>query len=165
MIINAIDKEILAFLSKHTVIGCSINQIALALHKAYPHINAKVNVLLQERILKKNIIGKSHVCFLNLRNPITRYALAIIETEKARVFLSKHSEIKKTIKQVIKEHTLQTIFALPESVYMVTDETFFHKKIKNVSKSELVQITMKHKDITVLYKPENYYSILKKTQT
>jgi len=76
---NRLDLAILELFLRNTYLSLSINQIAIRLGKTYPNINKKVNELLEEGILNKIVIGRSHLCSLNLENPKTRLLLGILE--------------------------------------------------------------------------------------
>ena len=68
MIGNKLELDIIRIFNRDITALLSINQIAHKLKKAYPHINAKVNDLINEGILNKRQIGRSYLCSVNLDN-------------------------------------------------------------------------------------------------
>ncbi len=78
---NTLENEILRLYTDNLVNLFSINQIAKKLSKKYPYINKKVGMLISSGILKKIVVGRSHLCSLNLDNPKTVLALAMAELE------------------------------------------------------------------------------------
>jgi hypothetical protein len=78
---NTLESEILRLYADNLVNLFSINQIAKKLSRKYPYINKKVGMLISSGILKKIVVGRSHLCSLNLDNPKTVLALAMAELE------------------------------------------------------------------------------------
>jgi hypothetical protein len=60
----------------------TINQLALSTGKAYANVHAAANVLLNENILTREIVGHSHRCRLNLSNDKTLLYIGLAETIK-----------------------------------------------------------------------------------
>jgi hypothetical protein len=61
----------------------TINQIAKRVNKAYPNVYTTTKHLIDLNILRKEIVGKAHLCRLNLDNPTTLLYISLV---KAREF-------------------------------------------------------------------------------
>ena len=57
---NLLEQKIIKVFNKDLSKFYSINSISKALKTSYPHINQKVNNLIKEGIIKKNIFGFMH---------------------------------------------------------------------------------------------------------
>lgn len=62
----------------------SINQIARLLGKKYPFVNKKVTQLIAASVLKKTVVGKSHLCSLNFESQEAVSMLCRLEAEKGQ---------------------------------------------------------------------------------
>jgi hypothetical protein len=76
--------EILSLYDTNLVALFSMNQIAKDLGKPYPFVNRKVNALIDAGILNRTVIGRSHLCSLNLESQETIILMSMIELEKKR---------------------------------------------------------------------------------
>jgi hypothetical protein len=79
-----LEEKIIALYDSNLVNLFSINQIARALNKTYPFVNKKVTELLDRSILKKTVVGKSHLCSLNFENEATIHLLLAHQLQKKR---------------------------------------------------------------------------------
>lgn len=124
---NRLDLAILELFLRNTYLRLSINQIATRLGKTYPNINKKVNELIREGVLSKMVVGRSHLCSLNLENPKTRLLSGLIElsrleSSKARIIKEIQTRLKDLGK--IGEHTFSLLKGRTV-ILCVTDKTPF----------------------------------------
>ncbi|MBN2141934.1 hypothetical protein JW711_01265 [Candidatus Woesearchaeota archaeon] len=93
MVGNALEQNIIGLYSDNPSSAYSINQIATKLGKKYPYINKKVTILIKNRIFKKIVVGRSHLCSLNLSNDETIYLLILNEIHKKKRVVEKNSRL------------------------------------------------------------------------
>ncbi|NOZ81524.1 MAG: winged helix-turn-helix domain-containing protein [DPANN group archaeon] len=108
---NRLDLAILQLFLRNTYLRLSINEIARRLGRQYPNINRKVNELLQEDILLKQVIGRSHLCSLNLDNPRTRLLMGLIELRRLEQEQPKEAKaLRERVRELRRHHPIN--FAL-----------------------------------------------------
>ena len=90
--VNSLEQDIVALYNRDLTASLSINEIARSLKKTYPYIYKKVNSLIQKEILKRTVIGRSHVCTINLQSELAILLLSINEVQKKQ-------DLKKTSKE------------------------------------------------------------------
>jgi hypothetical protein len=78
-----LEQEIIGLFARDITAAYSIHQISKTLGKAYPHINRKVNVLIESGVLGRVVIGRAHLCSINLHSARARNLLAAVEIEWA----------------------------------------------------------------------------------
>jgi hypothetical protein len=93
---NALEQEIIELYVDNPSSLYSINQIAGKLGKTYPYINKKVTSFINNKILNKTIVGRSHLCSLNLKNDETLYLLILSEIKKKQKFPTSRKSIELT---------------------------------------------------------------------
>ncbi|MBN1157670.1 hypothetical protein JXA85_08690 [Candidatus Woesearchaeota archaeon] len=77
-----VELEIIALFDRRRYL--TIHQISRLLNKSYPHIHKKVNEMLDEGVLRRTIIGNSHLCFLDLTNEKAVILLTLNELKKKK---------------------------------------------------------------------------------
>ncbi len=118
----------------------SINQISKKLNKAYPYINRKVGGMIDESILKKVVIGNSHLCSLNLRNEKTTLLLTMNEINKKKKIDSElRADIRECINEIKKKVMLQSVIYLPQpeeqAIFVLSsskDEAYVERATKHL---------------------------------
>ncbi len=78
----------------------TINEISTQLDETYSFVNRVINRLIKENILKKEVIGNSYLCSLNLNNEKTLSYLTLNEIEKKEKFIEKLKNIKTLLNQI-----------------------------------------------------------------
>lgn len=131
--INA-DLDIIGLFLKDISISYSINQIAQELKKPYPFMHQKITDLLKSGILKKTIIGRSHLCSLNLSNE-QALALIILATSRKKEQLLKNlsKENHDQICSLKNDENNRCIFLNDEKIYVLQT----HLKLNNPSLKNL----------------------------
>ena len=177
MIGNTLEQQIIGLYDRDINAAYSINQIAKKLKKKYPYINKKVNMLLQEKILVKVVIGHSHLCSLNLENEQTTVLLTINEIKKKEKLLKKDDWKKKSEKicSCIKNTSIRTVLCSNNNIYFVVgdlkDERAIRKKLRLKNKMKFLtndqfkKLLLTEKTIledhTILYAYEGYYQTIR----
>lgn len=172
---SKVDKDILGLFNRDIARLYSINQIAISLNKAYPHINAKVNSLIRNRILNKMVAGRSYLCSLNLNSCLTVAYLSLLEAEKKNSLEKKHPAVAEELRSVVKDFMVHTIVYHKKSIYFVLDHIYDREAIKKRMRKhrslKLVFLTRQNfikrlleksllRDKTVLYASEKYFEIV-----
>lgn len=67
----------------------TINQLALSSGKPYPNTHATATHLLEEGILRREIVGRGHLCSLNLSNDKTLLYLSLLQARKRDALLKR----------------------------------------------------------------------------
>lgn len=78
------EQELLGLFASDVTAAYSIHQIAQTLEKAYPHINQKVNSLIATGVLRRTVVGRAHLCSIDLQDPLARNLLARRAIERLR---------------------------------------------------------------------------------
>ena len=102
MVGNALEQDILELYSDNPSSLYSINQIATKLGKKYPYINKKVTILIKSQIFRKTVIGRSHLCSLNLKNDETIYLLILNEIRKKKKLLESNPRLREATSYICK---------------------------------------------------------------
>jgi len=79
---NKLELDILGVFREDYTLPRSINQIAGLLKKAYPYIHTKVSELISEGVLNKVVIGRSYLCYPNLKSQKAVCLLSLLELAK-----------------------------------------------------------------------------------
>lgn len=144
----------------------SILQISRLLGRSYPHVYNVVQVLLEDHVLLKLVVGNTHLCTVNL------------DSDKAVILLSLHHLRKR---ESLRKHELSLLTSLKEAkdlfstaflakgrFYVVTEDKKKAKKrfqsltcIDRRECSELFVGQNLNKDALVLLGFEGYYDILR----
>ena len=125
MIIGTVDIEIIELFSQNLMAFYSINQIAKLLKKKYPYVNRRVSYLVKQGILRKRVIGSSHLCSLNLANDKCVMMLGMIEVDKRDSLLKIWPKLQKVSALLGEKKKLRNIYcALVSSrkLIVVVDE-------------------------------------------
>ena len=180
MIGNKLEQEIIGIFSRDISALLSINQISKKLNKAYPYINAKVNLLIKEGVLDKTEIGRSYLCSINLGSAKAIALLSLYEANQKEKYLKK-TNLLPVLDKIRKEFNLYTIFAIEKKLYFVLDHIYDKEAIKNsyklirefspefLSKQDFVNLILQNKAVLsnkiILYSPETYYELLEEMQS
>ena len=62
----------------------SINEIASRLGKKYPYVHKRVKGMISDGLLKVTLMGRSHLCSLDLSHPMVAYLLGFHHLQHAR---------------------------------------------------------------------------------
>lgn len=119
----------------------TINQAAKELNEAYSFVNRVMQRMIKEGLIKKQEIGHSLLCKLNIKNDKTKALMALNEVNKKQEFLEKNKEIKLIAEDILKGIKADSI-------------AIFGSYAKNIqtkgSDIDLFIITEKKADITAL---------------
>ena len=179
MITNKLQQDIISLFDSDFKACYSINRISQHLRKAYPYINKKVNQLIAEGILQQTVIGRSHLCSLNLKNPKTRALLALQEVCKQEAALARNKPMQKTTLslELLKQHTdILTVFVNSHSLVIVLQELSLKKSVENhllslpgfqrtfLDKALFLELVLKERQVLqdhiILYGFEKYYELI-----
>ncbi len=94
MIGNKLEQSIIAVFQENPEETFTINALAKKLKKSYPIIHKKSTYFIDEGVLKKIVIGKSHICFLNYAHEKTSLFMTINELNRQELFLRKNPLLK-----------------------------------------------------------------------
>lgn len=72
----------------------TMNQIAKELDESYSFVNRIIKKMINEDLIKKQKIGHSLLCKLNIKNDKTKALISLNEVNKKQEFLSKNKELK-----------------------------------------------------------------------
>ena len=185
MIGNELEQEIISLYAKDISSLYSINQIAHRLGKKYPYINKKVTHLIENKIFKKTITGRSYLCSLNLDNDETIYLLILneIRQKKAELELSPHlQKVLEYVGKAKKITNLQLVIKSKERIIFVLpkaeDKEQFEKAIiKEVMKEykphtqtqeEFLKELLENKELqekhVILHGYEKYYDYIREIE-
>lgn len=168
---NKLEQEIIQLYDCNLVNLFSINQISKKLNKKYPYINKKVSSLLDMGIMKKIVIGRSHLCSLNLDNEKTRLLLGLneinkklkIKTKEYDEFIEDNEDID--ICSIIKSGK-KTVFILSDLKKRRKIERSFPESII-IEKSEFLDLISEmprvYENHTVIYGYEKFFELIKKS--
>jgi DNA-binding Lrp family transcriptional regulator len=123
--IGDVDVEILELFSQRLLAYYSINQIAKKLGKKYPYVNKRVGYLVELGILRKSVIGSSHLISVNLSSDKCVMLLSMVEVEKRDRAIERQNKLQKVLALLDEEKRLRNIYcALVSSnkLIVVTDE-------------------------------------------
>ncbi len=109
MVGNKLEQEIIEIYNKDIISLYSINQIATLLNKKYSYINKKVTGLIESNILKKSVIGKSHLCSINLDNDEAMFLLILNEIKKKKAATDKNQKLVEVTSQI---HQLKRVMTI-----------------------------------------------------
>ena len=97
-----LELKIVGLLAKDLEKKFTINEIAKNLGEFYSFVHRTVNKLTKDGVLVKNIVGKSHLCSLNLKNEKTSALMQLSEIEKRDEFYSANKELKLILEDFVK---------------------------------------------------------------
>lgn len=173
MVGNLLDQQIINIFNNDLTQFYSINAISKKLNKAYPHINQKVNSLIDEGIIKKTVFGKSFICTIDMNNDLALAYLSIDEINNKAVKQKKMSSALQNKAEIILESgKTKNIIYSKDKLYVIIDKEnlkHFSKIIdKNILflsyeefKSLLIKDSSILKDHIILQSYENYFKIIK----
>lgn len=95
-----LEQDILSLYDKNLKSLYSIHQISKKLNKKYPYINKKVTTLINSQIFRKIVVGRSHLCALNLANEQTRIMLITRQMQKKHQFLEQEQGIRESLENI-----------------------------------------------------------------
>lgn len=93
--------RIIGLLSKKQAL--TINQTAKELNETYSFVNRIIKEMINEGLIKKQKIGHSLLCSLNIKNDKTKALMALNEVDKKQEFLEKNKEIKLIAEEILRE--------------------------------------------------------------
>ena len=175
MIFGDVDIEIVEAFSKNLVAFYSINQIAKLLKKTYPYVNKRVSYLIEQGILKKSVLGSSHLCSLNLANDKCIVLLSLVEIKKRDRFLKRNSKLRGALELLKKETSKRTfhcillnkgkiIFVLEDPLYSIVIQGF---QSTVVGKKEFLDLLLNSdvlQDHVIVHGFEKYFEFVKEIE-
>lgn len=175
MIFGNVDLEIIEAFSKNLVAYYSINQIAKLLKKSYPYVNKRVSYLIKEGILKKSVVGASHLCSLNLTNDKCIVLLTLIEIDKRDRFLKRNAQLKGALGLLNQERSKRTIhcaFLHKGIIYFVLEDPQFSIAIQGfptavAGKKEFLKLLTEGEVLSehvILFGFEKYFEYVKEVE-
>ncbi|MBN1793026.1 hypothetical protein JW826_05070 [Candidatus Woesearchaeota archaeon] len=185
MVGNALEQEIIELYSDNPSSVYSINQIASKLGKKYPYINKKVTILIKNKIFKKIVVGRSHLCSLNLKNDETIYLLILNEIRKKKKEMERSQRLEQASKYLAKAAraaNIPLILKQKNSILFVLDtkeakNEFEKSMVKQalhgheaslMTKEEFLQALKEdktlHEDHTILHGFEKYYEYIREIE-
>ena len=175
MIFGDVDIEIVEVFSKNLVAFYSINQIAKLLKKTYPYVNKRVSYLVDESILKKSVLGSSHLCSLNLANDKCIVLLSLVEIEKRDKFLKRNSKLRKALellKKEISKRTFHCVLLSKDKIIFVLEDPRFSIVIQGfkssvVGKEEFLDLLLNSdvlQDHVIVYGFDRYFEFVKEVE-
>jgi hypothetical protein len=132
MIGNRLEQDIVSVMQDDLSSMYSINEISRRLKKPYPYIHKKSNLLLDEGVLNKTIIGRAHCCHINLTNEKARMLMALNEIRKKEEFIAKeksHIVLFQEVERLILKFNFITIIYYKRSVFFITPEVGQRKNV------------------------------------
>jgi len=134
VIAGELEQEIIGLYNSNICAMYSINQISKKLKKKYPYIHKKVRMLIKEKILLSNVIGRAHLCSLNLENERTVILLTMNELEKRdQLFNEKkglHLFLEK-IKKLSRNETINSVVWYNKRICCIV-ESSYNRKLKRI---------------------------------
>jgi len=173
-----IDTEIISIFAENITEFLSILQIAKKLNKPYSYIHKKINEFLKLEILKKIVLGRAHLCTINLQSEDAVLLLSMYELEKKKSLLKKNNSLEKkmaSLNKIKTEALMLTAIYHENKILILTnnqpDKKKLHNKIKKLlgnfevfTKEEFQQELIKKPTLlynhTLLYQYEKYYEIV-----
>ncbi|MBW2970613.1 hypothetical protein KY320_00470 [Candidatus Woesearchaeota archaeon] len=158
--------------SKDIVAYFSINQIAKLIGKTYPYVNKRVGYLIEEGILKKNVVGASHLCSVNFSNDKAIVLLSLVEIEKRDRFWNTRQELQKAFELIVKDneervfhcvlmHKKQLIFVVDDSKCKVKIEGYDTKCVDKPGFKKLLLEGAILQDHTIISGFERYFEFIR----
>lgn len=184
--ISRLEQEIILALLHNLDKRLSIRQIAGILEKSYPNIYNKTTELIELNLLKKEKIGKSIVCRLNIQNDILRNVLAHIDLLKREKTLKKNTLLSKillAIKLLPPHIPVLTAFSFGSYIGMCLDRPGYKDEIlgllsKSLDYKEMSGIVLFEKNELarfilpeiiskkiILHNPEIYYKLISEVKS
>ncbi|MFC1648668.1 hypothetical protein ACFL1B_04385 [Nanoarchaeota archaeon] len=179
---NNLEQEIIALYNKDITALHSINQIAATLGKAYPYINKKATSLIKSRILNKTVIGRSHLCSINLASDEATWMLILNEI-KARQRAEESdphlTELLSRIQEVSKVVTIYSVVKIGKRLVFVLenidDKAILEKsvsinsyKLECCTKREFLEMLIQDekllKERVILFSYEYFYQCMKEVE-
>ncbi|MBN2053007.1 hypothetical protein JW756_05880 [Candidatus Woesearchaeota archaeon] len=185
MIGNELEQEIISLYSKDISSLYSINQIASKLGKKYPYINKKVSFLIEQKIFKKTVIGRSYLCSLNLESEEAVYLLILNEIRKKESELAKDKGLQSVleyINKIRKTASIRMVLKNRNNIIFVLDgkddQEQFEKAVvkqamqdydvkimtKEIFLKELLESKELQEKHIILYGYEKYYEYLREIE-
>ncbi|MBN2458351.1 hypothetical protein JXB31_04440 [Candidatus Woesearchaeota archaeon] len=170
MIGNKLEQDIVHLYDSNLVNLFSINQISQKLGKRYPYINKKVSMMLKSGIMNRIVVGRSHLCSLNLDNYRTLLLLSMNELNKKKpavagevmAFAEKNSLSTTLLSVVYYKNTL--LFVVDDLRDRRTIQRSFPKAVV-VDKPALLDMLSTDSELfrnhKVLYGFENFFTLLR----
>ena len=167
---ETLEQQIVRLYKKNLVDLYSINQIAKKLSKKYPYINKKVGSLVSSGILKKMVVGRSHLCSLNLENPYTLVALSSAEISLQKKIPS-FETIKKGIDDLKYRISLLIVISYGKKLVFVLESLRDRREVDHIFPGSIVIDRRQFLDLLlddrelyensiVLYGYEKYYELV-----
>ena len=122
-----VEQEILRAYERNLKDVLSINQISKRTKKAYPYVNKKVKLLIEQGILKRKDVGRSCLCTVNLSNKQTVMFLSLNE-------IAKHAQLPPDIINAIETIEKKRMI---HNIYCITYDPAAEKLLITTESDEL----------------------------
>ncbi|OGI14776.1 hypothetical protein A3K63_02785 [Candidatus Micrarchaeota archaeon RBG_16_49_10] len=96
-----LDLKIIDFLAKNPGKEFTINEVSRGLNEYYSQIHKAIDKQVKSGVITKKVVGKSHLCSLNLGNEKALALLQLAEIEKMEELYSKDKELKLILEDFI----------------------------------------------------------------
>ncbi len=121
MLGTSLEHDIISLYAPNVKSLFSINQISLKLNKKYPYINKKVTSLIHANIFRRTVIGRSHLCSLNLGSEHTRLLLCAYQMQRRKDFIAETGIDIHVFKEVAQfPHAIVAVDA-EKTIYIITE--------------------------------------------
>ncbi|MBR9675589.1 hypothetical protein GOV05_01120 [Candidatus Woesearchaeota archaeon] len=176
MVGNRLEQEIIRVFNSDILTQHSILSISKKLGKAYPHINQKINSLISQEVIRKEVRGKSYLCSLNLQSELAIALLSIDEINKKKEQTKRiPRKILDLVNLLLSTKKTKNIIYSNTNLYIITEEdtkkVFSKKKTKNAFfltnqefKEEIFSDLSIIKNALILQSYEDYFSLLKEEE-
>lgn len=160
MIFGNVDIEIVELFSENLVASFSINQISKLIKKKYAYVNKRVSHLLKLGILRKRVVGSSHLCSLDLHNEKTVVLLTLVSIEKRDKFLKRRKQVQIQLEK-IKQNRKEILCAVAnkDRTIVVADRDQDIKGIEYMSRSDFLNFLLNDK-AQVIFGFERYFEMI-----
>jgi DNA-binding Lrp family transcriptional regulator len=163
---NRIEQEIIGVFNKDVGASYSINEIAKILDKQYPYVHKKVTEFLKEGILNETIVGRSHLCSINLSSDVAILLLSLNEEKKKRDLLKKEPRLKEIISLLSSDAHIRSIVKVDGRIVGLVDDAHTSEiaSVSLLGKEDFKELLFKQRDVVVLFGFETYFRALKDIQ-
>ncbi|MFH1916377.1 MAG: hypothetical protein ABIJ21_03875 [Nanoarchaeota archaeon] len=174
MVGNRLELDIVGLFNDDVGASYSINEIARRLNKKYPYIHKKVTSFLKDGILQETIIGRSHLCSINLENDEAILLLSLNAAKRKSESLKKDARVRQILAHLIdvgEEKGAVAIIQRGENILFIADGKAPFLDLKHVQvlskdayQKEVLANPGLQQTTVILYSFERYYSLMKEIQ-
>lgn len=107
-----LELKIVNFLSRNIGRSFTINEISRSLGEYYSFVHRTINKLIEDGIIIKNKVGKSHLCSPNLENEKTMALIQLSEIESRDEYYDKNKELKLILEDFVNSVGAKSIISI-----------------------------------------------------